>query len=78
MLGKRKGGNKNIKDKLWIKNSLFRRFLVIVILLLVFMTGSYGLTTRVVKNLIRKNSETSNEKFCTKSMPRRPEFATTL
>lgn len=78
MLGKRKGGNKNIKDKLWIKNSLFRRFLVIVILLLVFMTGSYGLTTRVVKNLIRKNTETSNEKILHQIDAKTSEFHNSL
>ena len=59
----RVNGEENSRRQLWIKDSLFRQFLVIVILLLCCMAGSYALTNHIVKNLIRKNTEISNEKI---------------
>ena len=38
----RVNGEENSRRRLWIKNSLFRQFLVIVILLLCCMAGSYA------------------------------------
>lgn len=74
----RKNGSENSKGGLWIKNSLFRQFFVIVILLLFCMAGSYVLTNRVVKNLIRKNTETSNDKILHQIDAKTSEFHNSL
>lgn len=70
----RVNGEENSRRRLWIKNSLFRQFLVIVILLLCCMAGSYALTNRIVKNLIRKNTEISNEKILNQINAKTSEF----
>lgn len=41
-------------ENMSIRASIFRQFLLIVILLLCFMSVSYGLTSQVVRNLTRK------------------------
>lgn len=61
-----------------MKRSLFTQFLLIVLVLLLCMSGSYLLINYVVRSMTRQNTERSNEKILMQIDAKTAEFHNSL